>query len=368
MMFSPVWRKARSVILMSAACSAIALSGCSTSTPGGSDLAEVKPERESKEYFSEAEYGVKASPRVVKTRVAAKGWRMPLVGGKDTRLPGMSVEKAEVLLASMPRSRMPRGGGRYQVGKPYQVKGKWYRPKEDPNYKAVGLASWYGSAFHGRLTANGEVYDMTHLTAAHPTMPLPSYARVTNLKNGSSVMVRVNDRGPFAHSRVIDLSKRAAELLDYQHTGLAKVKVEYVGRAPLDGQDDAYLLASYRPGGKAPDPGAGIASGIMVAMAGSTPTVKTASAGRLFETLRRTGEAKIGAARFDPERDPILPAFGPAVPERPGVDVARFGRVTTLSYADTRVARAAGAFRALSANAMTSADVIRSWKAVAGDR
>ena len=172
---------------------------------------------------------------------------MPLVGGKDTRLPGMSVEKAEVVLASMPRSRMPRGGGRYQVGKPYQVKGKWYRPKEDPNYKAVGLASWYGSAFHGRLTANGEVYDMTHLTAAHPTMPLPSYARVTNLKNGSSVMVRVNDRGPFAHSRVIDLSKRAAELLDYQHTGLAKVKVEYVGRAPLDGRTTPIF---WRPTGR----------------------------------------------------------------------------------------------------------------------
>ena len=262
---------------------------------------------------------------------------------------------------------VPKGGGKYLVGRPYKIAGKTYYPSER-RVAQVGTASWYGADFHGRKTANGEIFDRGSITAAHPTMPLPSYARVTNLKNGSSVMVRVNDRGPFAHSRVIDLSKRAAELLDYQHTGLAKVKVEYVGRAPLDGQDDAYLLASYRPGGKAPDPGAGIASGIMVAMAGSTPTVKTASAGRLFETLRRTGEAKIGAARFDPERDPVLPAFGPAVPERPGVDVARFGRVTTLSYADTRVARAAGAFRALSANAMTSADVIRSWKAVAGDR
>ena len=93
---------------------------------------------------------------------------------------------------------------------------------------------------------------MTHLTAAHPTMPLPSYARVTNLKNGSSVIVRVNDRGPYAHGRIIDLSKRAAEMLDYAHTGIAKVKVEYVGRAPLDGHDDSYLMASYRPGKERP--------------------------------------------------------------------------------------------------------------------
>ena len=116
-----------------------------------------------------------------------------------------------------------------------------YYPKEDKNYSKVGLASWYGDAFHGRLTANGEIYDMTHLTAAHPTMPLPSYARVTNLENGSSVIVRVNDRGPYSHNRLIDLSKRAADILDYTRTGTAKVKVEYVGRAPLDGQDDQYL-------------------------------------------------------------------------------------------------------------------------------
>jgi rare lipoprotein A (peptidoglycan hydrolase) len=88
-------------------------------------------------------------------------------------------------------------------------------PKEDKRYAKVGLASWYGDAFHGRLTANGEVYDMTHLTAAHPTMPLPSYARVTNLKNGSSVIVRVNDRGPYHEGRIIDVSERAAQMLDY---------------------------------------------------------------------------------------------------------------------------------------------------------
>ncbi len=144
----------------------------------------------------------------------------------------------------------------------------------------MGAASWYGDAFHGRLTANGEIYDMTHLTAAHPTMPLPSYARVTNMKNGNSVIVRVNDRGPFAHDRVIDLSRQAAEMLDYTHAGVAQVKVEYVGRAPLDGHDDQYLMASYRPGpgSTVPLPGDGLPTGVMVAMAGSTPSAQPAPA------------------------------------------------------------------------------------------
>ncbi len=112
-------------------------------------------------------------------------------------------------------SRLPRGGGRDQLGKPYKVRGKWYYPKEDKSYRKVGAASWYGDAFHGRLTANGEIYDMTHLTAAHPTMPLPSYARVTNTKNGSSVIVRVNDRGPYArraHHRPVEAGRRDARL------------------------------------------------------------------------------------------------------------------------------------------------------------
>jgi rare lipoprotein A len=155
------------------------------------------------------------------------------------------------------------------LGKPYQVRGKWYYPKEDKSYKKVG-AAWYGDAFHGRLTVNGEIYDMTHLTAAHPTMPLPSYARVTNMENGSSVIVRVNDRGPYAHGRIIDLFCKAAEMLDYAHIGIASVKVEYVGRAPLEGRDDQFLLASYRPGSG--DPASdGLPTGVMIAMNGPTP-------------------------------------------------------------------------------------------------
>ncbi|WP_375621261.1 MULTISPECIES: septal ring lytic transglycosylase RlpA family protein [unclassified Bartonella] len=142
--------------------------------------------------------------------------------------------------------------GRAIVGKPYQIKGKWYYPQSDPTYKRVGEASWYGSDFHGRLTANGEIYDMNLLTAAHPTMPLPSYARVTNLKNGSSIVVRVNDRGPFMKDRIIDLSKQAAAILGYVDRGVADVKVEYIAEAPVGYYDGAYLMSSYTPGNAAP--------------------------------------------------------------------------------------------------------------------
>jgi rare lipoprotein A len=149
---------------------------------------------------------------------------------------------------------VPKGGGTYRVGKPYVVAGRTYVPEEDANYRAEGLASWYGDDFHGRLTANGEVFDMTSLTAAHPTLPMPSYARVTNLSNGKSLIVRVNDRGPYHGNRLIDVSNKAAELLEFKGNGVAKVRVEYVGRAPLEGSDDRQLMATLRTGVPAPTP------------------------------------------------------------------------------------------------------------------
>ncbi len=159
---------------------ALALSGCAQ-TP-----ARVSARSHSKEYFSTAVYGT-ASPRMV-------GDGQPV----------------------------PKGGGQYLVGHPYRIAGKTYYPAENPHYSAVGLASWYGDAFHGRRTANGEVYDMHSLTAAHPTMPLPSYARVTNLTNGYSVIVRVNDRGPYHGGRVMDVSSRVADVLDFKGAGTAQ--------------------------------------------------------------------------------------------------------------------------------------------------
>ena len=137
---------------------------------------------------------------------------------------------------------VPKGGGYYQVGKPYEVAGLVYTPREDPAYDRVGSASWYGELFHGRRTANGEIYDMDRLSAAHPTLPLPVYARVTNLNNGRSIVVRINDRGPYASDRIIDLSRRSAEALGYRNQGTATVRVKYLRRAPLNG-DDSYELA-----------------------------------------------------------------------------------------------------------------------------
>jgi len=154
-----------------------------------------------------------------------------------------------------PGKPIPKGGGRRQVGKPYSIAGKVYTPMEKPEgYSANGLASWYGSAFHGRLTSNGEIFDSDALSAAHATLPLPSYVRVTNKGNGRSVVVRVNDRGPYHRNRVLDVSKKTAELLDFKRTGTAQVEVDYVGPADLRGSDDRKLLASYREGGRSAAP------------------------------------------------------------------------------------------------------------------
>lgn len=117
-------------------------------------------------------------------------------------------------------------GGVYKVGNPYKILGRWYYPKEDYNYKEEGISSWYGPDFHSKRTANGEKYDMNALTAAHRTLPLPSIVRVTNLENGRSLVVRVNDRGPYARNRIIDVSKKVAQLLGFLEQGTAKVRVE----------------------------------------------------------------------------------------------------------------------------------------------
>jgi peptidoglycan lytic transglycosylase len=150
---------------------------------------------------------------------------------------------------------VPKGGGVYRVGSPYIVAGRVYVPENNPHYRADGMASWYGSDFHGRSTANGEIFDAESITAAHPTLPLPSYVRVTNLSNGRSLIVRVNDRGPYAGNRVIDISKRAAYLLGFTVSGTAWVRVEYVGAAPIEGSDDRVLEATLRQDEPAPAPG-----------------------------------------------------------------------------------------------------------------
>ena len=184
---------------------ATAMAGCSQA-PGA---------KRSKEFFSSSVYGA-ASPKVV--------------------------EDGEPV---------PRGGGRYLVGRPYTVAGRVYTPTEVAmNASQSGKASWYGAAFHGRRTSNGEVYDMRSLTAAHPTWPLPSYVRVTNTGNGRSMIVRLNDRGPFHSNRIMDVSSRVADALDFKRMGTANIKIDYVGKAGLAGSDDQILMASLRTDGR----------------------------------------------------------------------------------------------------------------------
>jgi rare lipoprotein A len=307
------------------AASAALLAACASPRPETS----ANGTKRSKEYFSEKQYGVKASPYARASKLV----------------------------------------GRDQLGKPYKIRGKWYYPKEDRKYAKVGTASWYGDAFHGRLTANGEVYNVADLTAAHPTMPLPSYARVTNLDTGSSLIVRVNDRGPFHDGRIIDLSKRAARMLDYADVGTARVKVEYVGRAPLEAHDESYLMASYHPGNRAPDPSDGLPAGVMVAMNGPTPSLAAGAAaipfpGQLVDSAPAPAGRPVLSAQAASLDGITLPDFGPIVPERPDIDSTPrvpFA-VASLSYADERVQRAATAFAALDGADMSSADVLGAWK------
>ena len=130
------------------------------------------------------------------------------------------------VIAPPPATQAATEGGIYKVGSPYQVEGLWYYPAEDYAYVQEGIASWYGSDFHGKRTANGDRYDMNDITAAHPTLPMPSVVKITNLDNGRTLKVTVNDRGPFHSKRIIDVSKKAAQLLGFYEAGTARVRVE----------------------------------------------------------------------------------------------------------------------------------------------
>jgi rare lipoprotein A len=306
----------RTIGLCAALAASVSLAACGAQPTKTASASKTR----SKEYFAESEWGVKASPRV-----------------------------------SQLATNLPRGGGREQIGRPYQVRGQWYHPKEDPNYSKTGMASWYGDAFHGRLTANGEVYDMTHLTAAHPTMPLPSYARVTNLDNGNSVIVRVNDRGPFTRGRVIDLSRRAAEMLDYHNDGVAKVQVDYVGRAPLHGQDDQYLMASFTPGAGDgyPQPST------MIAMNGPTPTTVASVASPIVSSFGASvvpSQITLPTSVGLPVRRPSEAVYGQAPSATP-----------VLGYAEARMGKDSDAFAALIGNPDANA-LADAWQRSNADR
>lgn len=211
---------------------------------------------------------------------------------------------------------LPKGGGRRHVGKPYVVAGRKYYPTTRPRSVEVGVASWYGPKFHRRMTANGEWFDMHYLSAAHKTMPLPSYARVTNLENGRTVVVRVNDRGPFVGDRIIDLSRAAAARLGYLRKGKARVRVEYLGPAPLG--DDRRLLARLNRMKNAP-----------------RRTLIAAVRGRGGSEPARTMVARAQPAEPPRQAGPVVPRVAPASGGAGGY------YVQVASYADPANAEAA---------------------------
>jgi rare lipoprotein A len=154
----------------------------------------------------------------------ALGASLMMAGCAETTL---AVDTAKAI------SSQPDGPRTYKIGSPYEVRGQWYVPHENYEYDEVGMASWYGPKFHGRTTANGERFDQNALTAAHRTLPMPSVVRVTNLKNGRAVDLRINDRGPFSDNRIIDVSKKAAEVLGFRRDGTARVRVQVLADESL---------------------------------------------------------------------------------------------------------------------------------------
>jgi rare lipoprotein A len=223
----------------------------------------------------------------------------------------------------------------YKVGKPYQIGGVWYYPAVDYNYAETGIASWYGPDFHGLATANGETYDMNALTAAHRTLPMPSMVRVTNLENGRQIALRVNDRGPFANNRILDVSRRAAQLLGFEQQGTARVRVEI-----MDAESRQLAMLA----GVATPPAQQTAAGGQ-ADALASPKVTAAPAGTVTEeTLAPPSGTTAAPAKLppapQPPPQPIITTVTVAVPAGPQPD----GKVTLTPVRKTAMFIQAGAF------------------------
>lgn len=229
-----------------------------------------------------------------------------------------------------------------KVGRPYKVEGRWYVPARQDNYDQVGTASWYGPNFNGRPTANGEIFDQNALSAAHPTLPLPSYVKVTNLDNGKQVVVRVNDRGPFARNRILDLSKRAAEELGYKNKGTARVRVQYLGpkshelgapwlyTAALQGKSGAVSASKY----ETQRPGVNLTPSSFFVQAAAFAETRRAEKAR--RTLTQVGPANIESVSIAGRklhRVLVGPFVGPSEAEE-----ARYA-VAAAGFSDARIVR-----------------------------
>ena len=218
--------------------------------------------------------------------------------------------------------------GRYKVGSPYAINNVWYYPQVDYGYVETGIASWYGPNFHNKDTANGEVFDENAVTAAHRTLPMPSAVRVTNLENGRALVVRVNDRGPFAHGRIIDLSRRAAQLLGFERQGTAKVRVEILP------EESRRLAEAYK-------------SGKPVQLASLNPEPVPTPAAAPSVAVSKGNVSKIpGTIVLTPPPAPVSTAPSPA-DQGSAVDLARQSRSQTVILTEpekTEIFVQAGAF------------------------
>ncbi len=221
--------------------------------------------------------------------------------------------------------------GVYKVGRPYEVEGTWYYPRVDYDYNETGIASWYGPGFHGRGTANGEIFDKEDLTAAHRTLPMPSMVRVTNLENGRSLKLRVNDRGPFVRGRIIDVSRYAAELLGFEGHGTAKVRVQV-----LDGESRRLAAAAKGQEDHQNTPRAAPTVAVAVAPLASpgkgTPANRAASNGTVLKDVQpaRSRLAAQAAGRSDaPRPDGVVTIL----PERADSLYVQVGAFTYLHNA-----------------------------------
>ena len=233
------------------------------------------------------------------------------------------VDQAKVITNPGPAKPAP-----YKIGKPYQVNGVWYYPKADYRYSESGIASWYGPGFHGKRTANGEVYDENGLTAAHKTLPMPSMVRVTNLENGRSIQVRVNDRGPFEAGRVIDMTRRGAQLLGFIQQGTARVRVDIM---PEESQQLAAL--SSRSGGDQVPPPPKAAPVGEVTGGGLAPL----SGSKVTPGQPKAGQPQPGAQPAAPVAQPGTNVASVAVPQPDG-------KVTQVAVKPTNIYIQAGAF------------------------
>lgn len=235
------------------------------------------------------------------------------------------------------------GVGGTKIGQPYQVGGVWYVPREQPNYDQTGIASWYGDAFNMKATANGEIFDMNGVSAAHTTLPLPSIVEVTNLDNGRKLRVRVNDRGPFVGDRIIDLSHEAARELGYDRQGLAHVRVRYVGPAPLLGPDAGVRYAANKP--------SATYAQVQYAAAATPKPAAPAAAERLptvDETFAVAGlpppPEAVSSSALPPLVGSDLPALGPAKAASPPAQVASVSSAGNAATTSAGLRIQAGAF------------------------